>query len=79
MIPIPACSVVTAPVDGRLTRHADVDTLVRPGDVVATIDAAGRQLELRAAVSGRVGGPMLRPTQTVTAGEGVVWVTRGAA
>jgi biotin carboxyl carrier protein len=79
VIPIPACNLVTAPVGGRLTRHAATDTLVRKGDVVATIDASGREFELRAAVGGRVGGPMLRPTQSVAAGDGVIWLARGAA
>jgi biotin carboxyl carrier protein len=79
VIPIPACTVVTAPVDGRLTGHLATDTPVRRGDVVATLDASGRTLDLHAAADGRVDGPLLRPTQAVAAGEGVLWVSREAA
>lgn len=79
MIPIPACSIVSTPVAGRLTDHLAVDTPVRVGDVVARVHAGGRDHELRAVTAGRVGGPMLRPTQPVHAGEPVVWVTRGTA
>lgn len=77
MIPIPACSVVTTPVDGRLTDHLEVDTLVRAGDVVARVLGRGRQHELRAVAGGRIGGTLLRTTQPVLAGEPVIWVTRG--
>ncbi|MTV27058.1 hypothetical protein FTX61_16790 [Nitriliruptoraceae bacterium ZYF776] len=76
MIPIPACAVVTAPIEGRLTRHLDADTPVRRGDVIATLASARGELELTAPVDGCVGGSMLRPTQAVAAGEGVVWVSR---
>lgn len=79
MIHIPACSIVSTPVSGRLTDHLAVDTLVRAGDVVARVFAGGRDLELRAVTSGRVGGPMLRPMQPVHAGDPVVWMTRGTA
>lgn len=80
MIPIPACSLVTAPADGRLARHAAPDTPVRAGDVVATLDlGSGGEIDLRATTGGRIGGPMLRPAQPVHAGEGVVWVAKGAA
>lgn len=79
MIPIPACTLVTATADGRLTRSVEADTFVRAGDVVATLDASGREVELRAAVSGRVGGTLLRPSQRVNRGEGVVWLARGMA
>jgi hypothetical protein len=76
VIPIPACSVVTTPVDGRLTDHLAVDTLVRIGDVVARVHAGGAAHELRAVAAGRVGGSMLRTTQPVHAGDAVVWVRR---
>jgi hypothetical protein len=76
VIPIPACSVITTPVDGRLTDHLAVDTLVRVGDVVARVTAGGSAHELRAVTAGRVGGPMLRATQPVHAGDAVVWVHR---
>lgn len=76
MIPIPACALITAPVEGRLTRHLDADTPVRRGDVVATLSSSRGELELVAPIDGCVGGSMLRPTQAVGAGEGVVWVSR---
>lgn len=79
MLPIPACTVVSTPVTGRLTDHLAVDTPVEPGDVVARIEAGGRRHELRAAAAGRVGGSMLRPTQPVHAGDPVVWLTRRSA
>lgn len=79
MIPIPACTVTTTPVDGRLRRHADPATEVRAGDVVAWLDTTGGEVELRATTRGRVGGTLLRPGQSVHAGDGVVWLDRGAA
>ncbi len=80
MIPIPACTVTTAPVDGRLRRHADPETPVRPGDVVAWLETGtGNELELRTRTGGRVGGSMFRPGQPIHAGEGVVWMAKDAA
>jgi hypothetical protein len=76
MIPIPACAVVTSPVDGRVRRLAGDDTVVLAGDVVATVDGPGGTSHLRAPVPGRVGGAMATATQPVTAGEGVVWLAR---
>ncbi len=79
MIPIPACSIVSTPVAGHLTDHLAIDTPVRAGDVVARVQAGGRDHDLRAVTAGRVGGPMLRPTQPVHAGDAVVWLDRGTA
>lgn len=80
MIPIPACSVTTAPVAGRLRRHAAPHTAVRRGDVVAWLETpTGAELELRATAGGRIGGGMLRPGQSVGAGDAVVWLSRGVA
>lgn len=79
MIPIPACTIVSAPVAGRLTDHLAVDTPVQRGDVVASIESDGRRHELRAVAAGRVGGSMLRPSQPVHAGEPIVWVARRSA
>lgn len=76
MIPIPACTVVTSPVDGRVRRLVDVDTVVRAGDVVATVEGARGALELTAASGGRIGGALAATSQAVTAGEGVLWVAR---
>jgi biotin carboxyl carrier protein len=79
VIPIPACTIVSTPVTGRLADHLAPDTPVRAGDVVARIEVAGRRHELRATSAGRVGGSMLRPSQPVAAGEPVVWLARRSA
>lgn len=76
MIPIPSCSVITAPVDGRVRRLVASDTLVRPGDVVGEIDGIRGRRQLVATMRGTVGGPLADPTQHVTAGEGVLWLSR---
>jgi biotin carboxyl carrier protein len=76
VIPIPACAIVSSPVTGRFADHLAVDTAVRPGDVVARVEVGDRHHELRAATTGHVGGPMLRPHQPVTAGEPVLWLAR---
>ncbi|GGI06252.1 hypothetical protein [Egicoccus halophilus] len=76
MIPIPALSVVTSPVDGRVRTLVAADTLVRRGDVVATVEGAYGPAEVRAACSGRIGGALAGARQTVAAGEGVLWVRR---
>lgn len=76
MIPIPACRVVTSPVDGRVRRlvadGAEVDT----GDVVATVESTGGAAQLRAPAPGRVGGALAGTAQPVSVGEGVVWLAR---
>ncbi|MFP5309904.1 MAG: hypothetical protein ACLGIR_10060 [Actinomycetes bacterium] len=76
MIPIPACSVVTTPVDGRLHRVAPTGSRVRRGDVVATIASSRGARELVAATAGEVGGSLVDLTQGVAAGEPVVWLSR---
>jgi predicted deacylase len=76
MIPIPAMTVATSPVDGRLRTVVAPDTAVRRGDVVATVDGAGGPAEVRARVDGRVGGALAGSRQAVAAGEAVVWVRR---
>lgn len=76
MIPIPSCAVVTATADGRVHRLADVDTIVRRGDVVAQIEGARGVMDLTAPVPGRVAGALADPRQAVTTGEGVLWLAR---
>ena len=76
MIPIPACTVVTSPVDGRVRRLVADGALVGAGDVVATVDGARGAAQLRAPTPGRVGGALAGSAQPVTAGEGVVWLAR---
>lgn len=76
MIPIPSCAVITTPVDGRVRRLIAIDTPVRVGDVVGTVDSARGPRELVATSAGTVGGSLADPTQAVSAGEGVVWLSR---
>jgi biotin carboxyl carrier protein len=76
VIPIPALTVATSPVDGRLRSVVPADTPVRRGDVVATIEGASGATEVRVGADGRVGGALAGTRQAVAAGEGVVWVRR---
>jgi hypothetical protein len=76
VIPIPAMAVATSPVDGRLRSVLPVDTVVRRGDVVATVEGASGDSEVRVRADGRVGGALAGARQAVAAGEGVVWVRR---
>ncbi len=74
MIPIPACRVVTAPGDGRVSRVAEPQTRVRTGEVVGVVDTAVGQRMLLAPGPGVVGGPLVRGMQHVAAGDGVLWM-----
>ncbi|MEX2503573.1 MAG: hypothetical protein WD378_01915 [Egicoccus sp.] len=76
MIPIPAMTLVTSPVDGRVRSLVAADTLVRHGDVVAMVEGAYGPSEIRAHCNGRVGGALAGASQAVSAGEGVLWVRR---
>lgn len=76
MIPIPSCSVVTTPVDGRVRRLVAVDTVVERGEVVGSVDGARGAATLTAPTRGRVGGALADERQSVTAGEGVLWLSR---
>lgn len=76
MIPIPACAVVTAPAAGHVRRLAEDDTPVRAGEVVGQLDAADGPRPLVAPTSGMVGGALAASRQAVTAGEGVLWLSR---
>jgi hypothetical protein len=76
VIPIPAMSVATSPVDGRLRSVVAADTMVRRGDVVATVEGASGATEVRVRADGRVGGALAGARQAVAAGEGVVWMRR---
>ncbi|MEY3020440.1 MAG: hypothetical protein RLZZ272_1424 [Actinomycetota bacterium] len=76
MIPIPACSIVTAPFDGRLVTLIDPDTRVEVGDVVAVLEGSRGPLTLRAHQGGRVGGALQHLDEAVAAGEAVVWLAR---
>lgn len=76
MIPIPSCAVITSPVDGRVRRLVASDTVVRPGDVVGEVDGIRGRRDLVATTRGTVGGPLADLTQHVSAGEGVLWLSR---
>jgi biotin carboxyl carrier protein len=76
VIPIPSCAVVTTPVDGRVRRLVAADTLVRAGDVVGTVESPRGSHDLVAVAAGTVGGSLAAPSQAVTAGEGVLWLSR---
>ncbi len=76
MIPIPNCTVVTAPVDGRVRTLAVEGTDVVPGEVVATVESAGRDVEVRSPQGGRIAGALAALAQPVVAGDGVLWLGR---
>jgi biotin carboxyl carrier protein len=76
VIPIPALTLVTSPVDGRVRKVVAAGTVIRRGDVVATVDGATGAEEVRARTNGRVGGTLAGDRQAVMAGEGVLWVRR---
>jgi predicted deacylase len=73
---VPPCAVVTTPVDGRVERLADPGTAVHAGDVVAVVHGSSGRRELVSAVRGLIGGALAAPTQAVTAGEAVLWLSR---
>lgn len=76
MIPIPPCTVVTSPVDGRVGRLVADGAEVGAGDVVAVVEGLGGAAQLRAPAAGRVGGALAGSSQPITAGDGVVWLAR---
>lgn len=76
MIPIPPCTVVTSPVDGRVGRLAAAGSEVGAGDIVAVVEGARGVSQLRAPAAGRIGGALAGAAQPITAGEGVVWLAR---
>ena len=76
MISLPACVVVVAPTDGRVRQVATPGTAVGRGDVVAFVDLGGRAAAVLAPTHGEVAGALASPDQTISAGEGVVWLRR---
>lgn len=76
MIPIPACNVVVAPTEGRLRHTVVPDTPVAAGEVVAILETGDGSRDLHAPVAGVVGGPLVINDQAVTAGQGVLWLSR---
>jgi len=76
MIPIPACRVLVAPRDGRLSSHLADGATVELGDVIGTLESNGGVTRLVAPERGRVGGALVSLRQSVAAGEGVLWLAR---
>lgn len=76
MIPIPQCTVVTTPVEGRVRRMAIDGTSVAAGDVVGAVESGGRHVDLVAPRAGRVAGALAGLAQPLGAGEGVLWLAR---
>jgi predicted deacylase len=76
MIPIPACRVATSPGDGRVTSLVNPNTSVMAGDVVGVLQTAHGSRNIVAPGAGLVGGPLVRNTQQVAAGEAVLWLAR---
>lgn len=76
MIPIPSCTVVTTTADGRVHSLVEEGTRVAAGDVVATVEAAGRTVDLTTSKPGFIRGFLANLAQPVSTGEGVVWLAR---
>lgn len=76
MIPIPACVVATAPVDGRVAHLVDDGTQVEAGDEVGRIESAAGAWTISAPRAGRVEGSLVSGRQPVVAGQGVLWLAR---
>lgn len=76
MIPIPACRVVLAPGDGRVTSLLGADTVVAGGQVVGAVETARGRRDILSPGPGVVGGPLVQGAQHVAAGEAVLWLAR---
>ena len=50
--------------------------MVAPGDVVAVLDAPRGSMRVVAPVHGRIGGSLASASQSVSSGEGIVWIER---
>lgn len=77
MIPIPACVLVTSPIDGWIRSTLAGGSKVAAGDIVATVSRGGSSvINLLAPRAGRVGGAMGLASQPIGLGDGVVWLDR---
>lgn len=74
MIPLPPFRLVTAPSDARVTSVVPPGATVAAGDVVAVLEAARGRMPVVAPVQGRIGGTLAGALQTVTSGDGIVWI-----
>jgi len=76
MIPLPPFRLITAPSDARIASVARTGSIVAPGDVVAVLDAPRGRVPVLATMHGRVGGSLAGTDQTVSSGDGIVWIER---
>jgi biotin carboxyl carrier protein len=76
MIPLPPFRLITAPSDARVTSVARAGSIVSPGDVVAVLDAPRGAVPVLAPVHGRIGGSLTGADQSVSIGDGIVWIER---
>ena len=76
MIPLPPSRLITAPSDARVSSVVLAGAIVAPGDVVAVLDAPRGVMPVLATVHGRVGGSLTAAQQSVSAGDGIVWIER---
>ena len=76
MIPLPPFRLITAPSAARVSSVVLAGAIVAPGDVVAVLDAPRGVMPVLATVHGRVGGSLTAAQQSVSAGDGIVWIER---
>jgi biotin carboxyl carrier protein len=76
MIPLPPFRLITAPSDARVTSVVRAGAIVDAGDVVAVLDAPRGSVSVLAPIQGRVGGSLTGADQTVSFGDGIVWIER---
>jgi biotin carboxyl carrier protein len=76
MIPLPPFRLITAPSDARVSSVALAGAIVAPGDVVAVLDAPRGVMPVLATVHGRIGGSLTAAEQSVSVGDGIVWIER---
>jgi biotin carboxyl carrier protein len=76
MIPLPPFRLITSPSDARVSSVALAGAIVAPGDVIAVLDAPRGALPVLAPVHGRIGGSLTAAHQSVSIGDGIVWIER---
>jgi biotin carboxyl carrier protein len=76
MIPLPPFRLITAPSDARVTSVVGAGSVVAAGDVVAVLDAPRGSVSVLAPVHGRIGGSLTGADQSVSVGDGILWIER---
>jgi biotin carboxyl carrier protein len=76
MIPLPPFRLITAPSDARVSSVVGAGSIVAVGDVVAVLDAPRGSFPVLAPVHGRVGGSLTGAQQSVSTGDGIIWIER---